>query len=93
MPLVRSTRETVCEIVGETLGFDPLSIRDESELGKDLKAASLDLMEIALQLERHFNVEIPDADYAGLVSVGHICAYIDNLQRAKGLTEAELTRQ
>lgn len=51
----------VNEIIVDKLGVDPDLIRPEAELVADLNADSLDAVEIVMELEREFHINIPDA--------------------------------
>jgi len=53
---------------------------------KDLKADSLDLVQILVQLEETFGIEISDQDAEKLKSFGDLVTYIEGAvaQKAKG---------
>ena len=44
----------------------------------DLGADSLDTVELIMQFEEEFGIEIPDEDAEGLLSVGQAIDYITN---------------
>jgi len=68
-------QEKVGSIITEQLGtFD--NIGPESKLVEDLNADSLDCVELMVDLEDSFNIEIDDEQAARLVTVGDICNYI-----------------
>jgi acyl carrier protein len=50
---------------------------------KDLKADSLDLVQILVALEETFNIEISDDDAEKLKSFGDLVAYVDGIAAAK----------
>ena len=50
----------VKNVLENNLGVDPAEIRDDSSLAEDLGADSLDAVEIAMELEAVFRIEIPD---------------------------------
>jgi acyl carrier protein len=50
----------VREIVAEKMGMSPDKIRDVDALVEDLGCDSLDIVEISMELEEHFEISIPD---------------------------------
>lgn len=52
--------EKVNEIIVDKLGVDPNEVKPESKLEEDLKADSLDAVEIIMELEHEFNISISD---------------------------------
>ena len=52
--------EDVKTIVGEQMGMAPQAIRETSELERDLGCDSLDRVEIAMEVEDHFGIDVPD---------------------------------
>jgi acyl carrier protein len=53
---------------------------------KDLKADSLDLVQVLVQLEENFGIEISDQDAEKLKSFGDLVSYVEAVvaQKAKG---------
>ena len=64
--------------MAEQLGVDKASITPESEIIKDLGADSLDVVEMLLDLEKEYGVEISDEQAAELKTVGDIVKLIEN---------------
>ncbi|MDO4492628.1 MAG: acyl carrier protein [Clostridia bacterium] len=60
------------------LGVDAASVTAESRLIEDLKADSLDIVELVMDLEQEFNIQIPEEDLVKLRTVGDIAAYLEN---------------
>ena len=52
--------EKVREIISEQLDIAPEDINPESTLVEDLGADSLDAVEIAMAVENHFDISVPD---------------------------------
>ncbi|MEW6142700.1 MAG: acyl carrier protein [Chloroflexota bacterium] len=50
---------------------------------KDLKADSLDLVQVLVQLEETYGIEISDTDAEKLKSFGDLVAYIEGIVAAK----------
>nr|MDD6336424.1 acyl carrier protein [bacterium] len=70
--------ETVQGYIAEQLAMDASQITLESKLIDDLKADSLDIVQLIMNIEQEFGIEISDEDIAKLSSVGDIVAYIES---------------
>tara|TARA_R100000152_G_scaffold19178_1_gene11312 strand:+ start:78 stop:305 length:228 start_codon:yes stop_codon:yes gene_type:complete len=68
-------------IIAEHLDLDIDSISSDKHIMNDLGADSLDTVEIVMQLEEEFDIDIPDADAETLETVGHIEQYIGRLEK------------
>jgi len=55
-----SVLNDVKQIVGEVLSVAPGSVAENADLENDLGADSLDLVEIAMEVEEHFDIAVPD---------------------------------
>jgi acyl carrier protein len=73
---VASVFERVQGVVAEQLGVDPEKVTPDAEFVQDLNADSLDLVELIMQLEEEFGVEISDEQAESIVSVGDALEYI-----------------
>lgn len=58
------TRERVLEdvkkLVAEEMGMDPKKIRETDDLENDLGCDSLSIVEIMMEVEEHFGIDVPD---------------------------------
>ncbi|MDL2217271.1 acyl carrier protein [Christensenellaceae bacterium OttesenSCG-928-M15] len=70
--------EKVREIIAKQLDIEEESITMESRLVDDLKADSLDVVELIMDLEQEFDMEIPDEELPKVHTVGDIVEYVDN---------------
>jgi len=52
--------EDVKRIVAEHMGIPADTIRESSNLETDIGCDSLDLVEIMMEVEEHFDIEVPD---------------------------------
>lgn len=69
--------EKVCEIIVRQLDVETDAVRMESKLVDDLKADSLDVVELIMDLEQEFDLEIPDEALPKINTVGDIVTYIE----------------
>ncbi|MGI5877343.1 MAG: acyl carrier protein [Christensenellales bacterium] len=71
------TFEKVRDIIAEQLEIDPGEIMLESNLAEDLKADSVDVVGIIMNLEAEFGLEFPFEDLESIKTVGDAVSYID----------------
>lgn len=71
------TFERVKNLVAEQLEVEKDDIKLETSMMEDLDADSLDAVEIIMELEDEFDVEIPDEDAEKFKNIGDIVKYID----------------
>ena len=73
--------EKVKAVIVEQLGVAETSVEMESSFIDDLGADSLDIVELVMDLEEEFDMEIPDSDAEKVVTVGDVVEYIkENVQ-------------
>ncbi len=70
--------DKVKEIIIDKLGIDNGKITMDAKFIDDLGADSLDTVELIMQFEEEFGIEIPDEEAEGLFSVGQAVDYITN---------------
>ena len=70
----------VMDIVAEQLQVDRASLTLEKSFLQDLKADSLDLVELVMEFEDQFKISIPDEDYEKIKTVGDAVKYIEEKQ-------------
>ena len=72
-----STFDKVKEVVIDKLGVEDDKIVSEASFVDDLGADSLDTVELIMQLEEEFGIEIPDEDAETITTVQAAVDYID----------------
>ena len=70
--------DKIKEIIIDKLGIDVGKISMDAKFIDDLGADSLDTVELIMQFEEEFSIEIPDEEAEGLLSVGQAVDYIKN---------------
>ena len=76
-----SVEEKVREIIAEQLSVDLDQVTDGATFVEDLKADSLDTVELIMALEEAFDLEIPDEVAEKMISVGDAVKHItDNTE-------------
>ena len=72
-----STFNKVKDVVLDKLGVEDSQITMEASFVDDLGADSLDTVELIMELEEEFGIEIPDDDAENITTVGAAVKYID----------------
>lgn len=68
------------EMISEQFGIDINTIRKESSFIDDLAADSLDLVELVMNIEETYSIEIADEDTDKIFTVEDMVKYIYNNQ-------------
>jgi len=69
-------RQKVKEIIVAKLGVDANQITPEASFTNDLGADSLDTVELVMEFEKAFNIQIPDEDAEKIGTVGDVINYL-----------------
>jgi acyl carrier protein len=77
---VASILERVVDIVSEQLGVSKDQISPETSFVNDLGADSLDTVELVMELEEEFDINIPDDAAEKIQTVGQAIEYIEKMQ-------------
>ena len=72
--------DKVKEIVVDKLGVESNKVTLEAKFIDDLGADSLDTVELIMQFEEEFEIEIPDEDAEKITSVGQAVDYINSVK-------------
>ncbi|MCM3632073.1 MULTISPECIES: acyl carrier protein [Paenibacillus] len=70
--------ERVTSIIVDRLGVDAEKVTLEASFKEDLNADSLDVVELIMELEDEFNLEISDEDAEKITTVGEVVNYIQS---------------
>ncbi len=73
--------EKIQEIIVKELKVDASKVTLEASLKDDLGADSLDAVEIVMDIEDEFGVEIDDTKAEAISTVGDLVAYIEELKK------------
>ena len=68
--------EKIREIIADKLSINEDEITMDSSFLEDLNADSLDIVELIMALEDELDMEIPDEDAEGFVTVGDVVKYV-----------------
>lgn len=70
------TMQKVKEIISRQTDIDEEKLSDNTTL-EDIVADSLDIVEMLMEIEEVFDIDIPDEEAEKLSTVGELCDYID----------------
>lgn len=68
----------VKQIIVDRLGVDESEVTLEASFKDDLNADSLDVVELVMELEDEFDMEISDEDAEKITTVGEAVKYIES---------------
>ena len=74
--MVDDIKEKIIDIVSEQMGIERSQITAESSFVNDLGADSLDTVELVMEFEDAFNIQVPDEDAEKIQTVGEAVKYI-----------------
>jgi acyl carrier protein len=72
-----ATFERLRDIISNTLRVEREKVTIEASFNDDLKADSLDLVELIMAFEEEYGVEIPDEEARKITTVGAALAYVN----------------
>jgi len=78
-----SVEEKVIGIVSEQMNVDKSQITRETSFVNDLGADSLDTVELVMEFEDEFDLDIPDEDAEKIQTVGEAIDYIEEKTEGK----------
>ena len=64
-------------IIVDKLGVDEKEVTNEASFTNDLRADSLDTVELIMEFEKEFNIAIPDDQAENISTVGQAITYIE----------------
>lgn len=74
--------QKIQEIAADRLGVDEGDVTPEASFREDLEADSLDLVELIMELEEQFGMEIPDEEAEKITTVEQAVDYVVEHQNA-----------
>ena len=74
---IKEITAKVTDIIVKKLGVEETQVTPEASFTKDLGADSLDTVEVMLELEKEFNIQIDEADQEKVQTVGDVINYLN----------------
>ncbi|MDQ0427803.1 acyl carrier protein [Planomicrobium stackebrandtii] len=72
--------DRVTKVIVDRLGVEESDVKLEASFTGDLGADSLDVVELVMELEDEFDMEISDEDAENMATVGDAVTYIEKKQ-------------
>ena len=69
--------QKVKEIIVDKLGVDEAKVTMDANFSADLNADSLDTVDLIMEFEKEFGIEIPDEDTGKISTVGEAVKYVE----------------
>jgi len=66
-------------IIADKLDVEETEVTPEASFTNDLGADSLDTVELIMEFEKEFNIQIPDDQAEKITTVGHAITYIEEV--------------
>lgn len=70
--------EKIKKLLAEQLAADEETMTMKTRISEDLRADSMDVVELLMSIEDEFEVEIPDEEIENLKTIGDVVEYIQN---------------
>ena len=64
-------------IIVDKLGVDESEVTNDASFTNDLGADSLDTVELIMELEKEFDIQIPDDEAEGIATVGDAIYFVE----------------
>ena len=80
---VEAIEKKVVKIISDQMGVDKSEITREVSFINDLNADSLDIVELVMEFEDEFDMNIPDEEAEKIQTVGVAVDYVVNLIKSK----------
>ncbi len=72
----KAIEQKVVDVVSSVLGADKSKITESTNFTTDIRVDSLDMVEMMMQLEDVFNLQIPEEEAQKMKTVGEVIEYI-----------------
>jgi acyl carrier protein len=70
-------QQKITEIIVKKLGVEESQVTNDANFTKDLGADSLDTVELIMELEKEFDLQIEDSDAEKMQTVGDVVKYLN----------------
>ena len=77
LSFMSDTATKVKAIIVDKLGVDEAEVSPEASFTNDLGADSLDTVELIMEFEKEFDIQIPDDQAEAIVTVGDAISFIE----------------
>ena len=75
--MANSVHDKVRQLIVDKLGVEESEVTPEASFTNDLGADSLDTVELIMEFEKEFDIQIPDDQAENIATVGQAISYIE----------------
>ncbi|MFL9483259.1 acyl carrier protein [Chitinophagaceae bacterium LWZ2-11] len=75
---INNVETTIKQILTDKLGLDEKQLTDQASFTGNLGVDSLDVIEVIMEVEKEFDIKIPDEDAESLTTVGALVNYVSH---------------
>lgn len=72
--------ETIKDLIVKQLSVAEDKVTKEARLAEDLGADSIDAVELIMEIETAFDIEVSDEEAQSVKTVGDLCTYVEQHQ-------------
>lgn len=69
--------DRIKKIIVDQLSVEPSTVVDDANFADDLGADSLEVVQVVMEIEEEFGVEIPDSAASSILTVGDAIRFIE----------------
>ncbi|MFP4187171.1 MAG: acyl carrier protein [Acholeplasmataceae bacterium] len=69
--------ETIKDLIVKQLSVAEDRVTEDARLAEDLGADSIDAVELIMEIETAFNIEVSDEEAQSVKTVGDLCEYVE----------------
>ena len=80
---MRTTEQRLKDIVIDRLGVDDSEVSRDASFTEDLDADSIDIVLLVMDIEKEFNISIPDAEAEKIRTFGEALDFINQFPESK----------
>ena len=80
---IQAIKDKIVNIISEQMGVEKTEINRETSFINDLNADSLDTVELVMEFEDEFDMDIPDEEAEKIQTVGAAVDYIVTVAKSK----------
>jgi acyl carrier protein len=78
---MNSESDLIKQIIHEKSGIDIAKLTDEADFKDDLGIDSLDLIELRMEIEKRFSVNMPEEEAENLKTVGSLIEFVKDKKK------------
>ncbi len=74
---MKNTEQKIIDIVARQLGINDQALKPTDDIMEDLGADSLDVIEMVMEMEEVFSIEVPDSELEPLTTIQSVIDLVD----------------